>query len=123
VLKFFIASAFICATAFPVVADDIWSGEYWGDCGNKVQCWMEITNGGATNIDVAFVVADRLDDRAVKCKLAGKFTRSYILLIEGNVAKAGKVSVGASKQGMEVFGIPRKACGVTIGGMFQPIGD
>lgn len=122
-IKILSATALVCAAAFPAFAEDIWSGDYWGDCGNKVQCSMEISNGDADLIDVAFIVADRLDDKKIKCKLTGKFSRTGIILIEGNVPKAGTVSIGAGKDGMEVFGIPKKACGVKIGGMFQAIGD
>lgn len=121
-LKLALAAALLAAPTI-THADDLWSGHYWGDCGNNVQCSLDIGNGGETVIDVKFIVADRLDANKIKCQLDGKFTRSAILLIEGNVKKAGTVSIGRDKDGLHVFNIPKKACGYKIGGLFQEIGD
>lgn len=103
-------------------ADDIWRGDYWGDCGNNVQCSMEIENADGGSFKVAFTVADRMDARSVKCRIEGNFTPSTSLRIEGNVEKAGKVSIRADSGDLEVLGIPNKACGVRIGGIFQVLG-
>lgn len=113
----------IAAGALANDPDDIWTGEYWGDCSSKVQCYMRISNGHETKIDVDFVVADRLDDKKIKCKLTGKFERTALLMIQGDVKKAGRVAIGANKDSMSVFGISKKACGVAIGGEFYAIGD
>jgi hypothetical protein len=118
-----IIAALLAGVATTAKADDIWTGEYWGDCGSKVQCYMEISNGGAKQIDVDFVVADRLDDKNVKCKLSGKFERTSVLMIQGNVKKVGQVAIGANPDSMSVMGIPKKACGVAFGGEFYAIGE
>jgi hypothetical protein len=103
--------------------ESIWPGEYAGDCGNKVQCIIEIDDDGGDKVDVKLVVANRVDFNDVKCKLEGRFSRSAVLGISGTFKGAPEVLIGRYPEGVEVFGIPKKACGVALNKKYVMFGD
>jgi hypothetical protein len=110
----------------PFVADaedSIWPGEYAGDCGNKVQCIIEIGDDGGEKVDVTLVVANRIDFKDVKCKLEGRFGRSAVLGISGQFKGAPEVLIGRYPEGVEVFGIPKRACGLSLNKKYVMFGD
>lgn len=117
---------FAAATLLPFAAhaeESIWPGEYAGDCGNKVQCIIEIDDDGGDKVDVKLVVANRIDFSDVKCKLEGRFVRSAVLGISGTFKGAPEVLIGRYPEGVEVFGIPKKACGLSLNKKYVMFGD
>lgn len=117
---------FAAAALLPFAAhaeESIWPGEYAGDCGNKVQCIIEIDDDGGDKVDVKLVVAHRIDFNDVKCKLEGRFSRSAVLGISGTFKGAPEVLIGRYPEGVEVFGIPKKACGVALNKKYVMFGD
>lgn len=118
--------AFALATLMPLAAsaeESIWPGEYAGDCGNKVQCIIEISDNGGEKVDVKLIVANRINFNDVKCQLSGRFDRSAVLGISGKFKGAPDVLIGRYPDGVEVFGIPKKACGVSLNKKFVMFGD
>lgn len=118
--------AFALAALMPLAAsaeESIWPGEYAGDCGNKVQCIIEISDDGGEKVDVKLIVANRIDFNDVKCKLEGRFDRTAVLGISGKFKGAPEVLVGRYPEGIEVFGIPKKACGVSLNKKYVMFGD
>ncbi|MBB4283885.1 hypothetical protein GGE43_004769 [Agrobacterium tumefaciens] len=114
------------ATLLPLAThaeESIWPGEYAGDCGNKVQCIIEIADDGGDKVDVKLVVANRVDFNDVKCKLEGRFSRSAVLGISGTFKGAPDVIIGRYREGVEVFGIPKKACGLSLNKKYVMFGD
>lgn len=121
-------SLLMCAIAallsFAAHAEEsIWPGEYAGDCGNKVQCIIKIDDSGGDKVGVKLVVANRIDFNDVKCKLEGRFSRSAVLGISGEFKGAPEVLIGRYREGVEVFGIPKKACGVALNKKYVMFGD
>jgi hypothetical protein len=49
-------------------------GEWAGQCGEGVQCWIEIAMAGE-DYSYDFVVADRMDAGAIRCRVSGSMTR------------------------------------------------
>lgn len=116
--------AIIALLPFAAHAEEsVWPGEYAGDCGNTVQCIIEIDDGGGDKVDVKLVVANRIDFNDVKCKLEGRFSRSAVLGISGAFKGAPEVLIGRYPEGVEVFGIPKKACGVALNKKYVMFGD
>lgn len=121
-------SIMICAVAglMPLAAfaeESIWPGEYAGDSGNKVQCIIEISDDGGEKVDVKLIVANRINFNDVKCRLEGQFDRTAILGISGKFKGASNVLIGRNKDGIEVFGIPKKACGLSLNKKYAMFGD
>ena len=123
-MKTLLALALAAFTPFAASAEEsIWPGEYAGDCGNKVQCIVEISDDGGKTVGVTLTVANRVDFNDVKCRLEGKFDRTAVLGISGKFKSAPKVLIGRYRDGIEVFGIPEKACGLALNKKYAMFGD
>jgi hypothetical protein len=116
----------VVAVLLPFAAhaeESIWPGEYAGDCGSKVQCIIEIADNGGDKVDVKLVVANRIDFNDVKCKLEGRFNRAAVLGISGQFEGTHEVLIGRYPDGIQVVGIPNKACGVALNKKYVMFGD
>ncbi|GAB4359543.1 MAG: hypothetical protein Kow0026_21160 [Oricola sp.] len=74
-----VSSALACAIllAGPAAARDRFVGEWSGDCGGAVQCWVSVAgDAGAYKVD--FIVADRMNAQDVKCRVSGRFSRGPV---------------------------------------------
>lgn len=69
----------VSVLAAPSVAAsrDPFVGEWSGDCGPKVQCWLDVAKK-SKNYPVRFIVADRMDAKKVRCEVAGHMTRGPV---------------------------------------------
>ncbi len=109
--------------AIPVAADAqvSWSGSYSGNCGSGVQCETVITDKHSGKFDVAFVVADHLNDKDIKCHLSGAFV-SKGKALQGNVG-TDKVVVSAAPGGsIHIKGLGSR-CGFKFDGEYVYYGD
>lgn len=119
----FLFACLIAACPVAALADDsIWPGDYAGDCGNKLQCIVEITETGE-RIDVALIVANRVNFDDVKCRLDGTFSRTAMLGISGKLRGANDVVIVRKRDGVEISGIPKKVCGTSLNKKYEMFGD
>lgn len=75
-----ISAAAILLTASAALAQDRdpFVGEYGGDCGPDVQCWVEVEKAGK-DYKVSFIAADRMDASKVLCRVDSMMDRGQVL--------------------------------------------
>ncbi len=54
---------------------DPYVGEWSGDCGSNVQCWMEIEQRDGTDYELKFIMAERRDANKILCQAPIAMTR------------------------------------------------
>lgn len=110
-------TAALLATAFLTMpahsAADKYAGEYSGNCGDDVQCSLEITKKKGKNYDVDFVVAHKLDDKKILCKVSGKFKRGPIRYGQHETYDDG---LNGQMNGSETYISPEADGDVMLGG-------
>lgn len=75
----FAAAILLTATAANVQARDRFEGDYSGDCGVGVQCWVEVEHLKGKDYIVVFIVADRVDATKIRCKVTSLMDRGEVL--------------------------------------------
>jgi hypothetical protein len=121
--RFVQVALFLVAAAAPANAASIWPGSYAGDCGKKVQCIVDIDDRGGKFVDFKLTVANRIDFDDVKCKIEAKFTRSSPKGISAQMKGTKLVYVRRLPSGIEIFGIPKSACGLNLDRQYDMFGD
>lgn len=129
-----LVAAMLAATGASAAPRDQFVGEWGGDCGSAVQCWLAIAKAGkAYRVD--FVVADRMDINKVRCKVAASMTRgavrygpreSYPVGLSGQLSGSNAYVAPVSGGSLILGGglTAGQACGrYTMQQIYYPIGD
>jgi len=65
-----------CSSASNSQERDPFIGDYGGDCGPDVQCWVEVEKAGK-DYRASFIAADRMDASKVLCRLDSHMDREH----------------------------------------------
>lgn len=101
-----VAILFLGATA--VEARDRWTGEWGGDCGQDVQCWVTITSASA-GYAISWIVADRMDARKILCRIDARTPKASWRLT-GVTADGAAMIVTGGGAAIEVGGTGAVDC-------------
>lgn len=86
---------------------DPFIGDYGGDCGPDVQCWVEVEKAGK-DYKASFIAADRMDASKVLCRLDSHMDRGQVLY---SPEETFEDALGARSRARELM----RPCGPTAG--------
>lgn len=78
---------------------DPFVGEYSGDCGPDVQCWVEVSKPGKDYL-VTFVAADPMDASKVRCRVDSHMDRGQVLY---SPEESWDDALGGTFQGSNIY--------------------
>lgn len=109
----------------PAAAADLFRGEWGGDCGQGVQCWVSLAPK-AGGYNVQWVVADRMDAANVLCSIAGTASKSGSKSLKGTAADGREILISGGGASIRFTGITSNPCAGTtrpVEGDYVAIGD
>lgn len=108
----FAAAILLSASASNAQERDPFIGDYGGDCGPDVQCWVEIEKAGK-DYKVSFFAADRMDASKVLCKVDSLMDRGQVLY---SPQETWDDALGGTFQGSNTYAAIGNSGGLVLGG-------